>query len=120
MGYKKQGLRGLGRSSWSKAWPRASGATNLSKLEPRITHPGSGARAAFSVALVAEAPGTAPCDRLRWFLRPGLGPGFSQIIRSLSVSVRLSRHTDRGRGAPGGQASSRSCSVGEPPRCNTH
>jgi len=38
----------------------------------------------------------APCNRLRRFLRPGLGLGFSQMIRSLSVSVRLSRHTDRG------------------------
>ena len=58
-------------------------------------HRGSGARAFVSVAGCGST-GAAPCDRLRRFLRPGLGPGFGQMVCSPSVSVRLSRHTDRG------------------------
>ena len=59
------------------------------------THHGPGARAAVSVAGCGSTV-VASCDRLRRFLRLGLGPGFSQMIRSLGVSVRLSRHTERG------------------------
>jgi len=88
------------RGPWDgeQAWrPRAYGATNLSKLETRTTHHGSGARAAFSVADCGSTV-VAPCNRLRRFLKRGLGPGFGQMVCSPSVSVRLSRHTDVGIG----------------------
>ena len=65
----------------------------------RRRHHGSGTRAAVSLADCGSTV-AAPCDRLRRFLRPGLGLGFSPMIRSLSVSVRLSRHTDRGNRVP--------------------
>ena len=39
----------------------------------------------------AEAPGAASCDRLRRFLRLGLGPGFALMVCSPSVGVRC-RH----------------------------
>ena len=64
------------RGPWDgeQAWrPRAYGATNLSKLETRTTHHGSGARAAFSVADCGSTV-VAPCNRLRRLLRQGLGP----------------------------------------------
>jgi hypothetical protein len=48
----------------------------------------------------AEALGTASCDRPRRFLRLELGPGFPQMLCSPSVSVRLSRRTDRGNRLP--------------------
>jgi len=56
---------------------------------------GSGARAEVSVANCGSTV-VASSNRLRRFLRSGLGLGFPQMVCSPSVSVRLSRHTDRG------------------------
>ncbi len=65
----------------------------------RLTVHGSGARASVSVAGCGSTV-VVPCNRLRRFLRPGLGLGFSRMVCSPSVSVRLSRHTDRGNRVP--------------------
>ena len=94
---KSPSPQGRGRAKTPLLPEAAAESPSLARTTTQA--PRLGARAAVSVAGV-EVPGAAPCDRLRRFLRPGLGPGFAQMVCSPSVSVRLSRHTDRGNKVP--------------------
>ena len=70
----------MSRGPWTvfRAHDTRDPASRIMAHAPWITHHGSGARAVVSVAACGSTM-VASCDRLRRFLRPGLGPGFSQM-----------------------------------------